>query len=181
MRALWTDADPSVRLVPRSFCALLARHLLRKCPLEESELVWLQEVMGKPSNTIYNSLDGIAKARADTINLDSYVHGVLSYITEDLTLRDTITFMDTLATLAGAGSQSTFRRDVLDEGISSLVQRAEEGNRHLLEVVGKLSRIYDAVFPSDASGPRIPNYPNQQGDIHGTLELNSKISMATYV
>jgi hypothetical protein len=183
MRALWADADPSVRLVSRSFCALLARHLLRKCPLEESELVWLQEVMGKPSNTIYNSLDGIAKARADTINLDSYVHGVLLYNTEDLTLRDTITFMDTLATLAGAGSQSTFRRDVLDERICSLVQRAEleEGNRHLLEVVGKLSRIYDAVFPSDASGPRISNYPNQQGDIHGTLELTSKISMATYV
>ena len=179
MRALWEDADPSVRLISRSFCALLARHLLRKCPLEESELAWLQNVMGKPSNTIYNSLDDVAKV--DTMNLDSYVYGVLSYDTDDLTLRDAIVFMDTLATLAGAGSQATFRRDILEEAISSLAQRAEEGDHRLLEVVGNLSKIYDAVFPSDASGARIPNYPNQQGDVHGKIEFNSRISMSTYV
>ena len=179
MRALWIDADPSVRLISRSFCALLARHLLRKCPLEESELAWLQDVVGKPSNTIYNSLDDVAKA--DTMNLDSYVYGVLSYNTDDLSPRDVTSFIDTLATLAGAGSQATFRRDVLEEGISSLAQRAEEGDRRLLEVVGRLRKIYDAVFPSDAPGSRIPSYPNQQGDVHGTIELNSRISMSTYV
>ena len=176
MRTLWTDADPSVRLISRSYCALLARLLLHKYPLEESELAWLQDVMGRPSNTIYNSLGDVAKV--DTMNLDSYVHGVLSYNTGDLTLRDATIFMDTLATLAGAGSQATFRRDVLEERISSLVQRAEEGDRRLLEVVGNLSNIYDAVFPSDASRSRIPNYPN---DVYGTIELNSRISMTTYV
>lgn len=176
LRALWTDADPSVRLLSRSYCALLARHLLRKYPLEQSELAWLQDVMGRPSNAIYNSLGDVAKV--DGMNLDSYVHGVLSYDAGDLALRDATIFMDTLATLAGAGSQATFRRDVLEEGISSLVQRAEEGDRRLLEVVGKLSEIYEAVFPSDASASRIPNYPN---DVHGTIELNSRISMTTYV
>ena len=179
MQVLWTDVDPSIRLISRSFCALLARHFLRKYPLEESELAWLQEVMGESSNTIYNSLNDTA--RAGTMNLDSYVCGVLSYNADDLTLRDAIIFMDTLATLADVGGQATFRRDVLEEGISSLVQRAEEGDRRLLEIVEKLSRIYDAVFPSDASGPRIPNYPNQQGDAHGKIELNSRISVTTYV
>ena len=179
MQALWTDADPSIRLISRSFCALLARHFLRKYPLEESELAWLQEVMGESSNTIYNSLNDAA--RAGTMNLDSYVCGVLSYNADDLTLRDAIIFMDTLATLADVGGRATFRRDVLEEGISSLVQRAEEGDNRLLEVVEKLNRIYDAVFPSDASGPRIPNYPNQQGNVHGKIELNSRISVTTYV
>jgi len=60
------------------------------------------------------------------MNLGSYVHGVLSYNTDNLALRDATIFMDTVATLAGAGSQATFRRDVLEEGISSLVQRAED-------------------------------------------------------
>jgi hypothetical protein len=179
MRALWTDADPSVRLLSRSYCALLARHLLRRQhPLEQSELAWLQDVMGRPSHTIYNSLGDVAKV--DAMNLDSYVHGVLSYDVDDLALRDATTFMDTLATLAGAGlgGQASFRRDILEEGISSLVQRAEGGDRRLLEVLGNLSKVYDAVFPSDASGSRIPNYPN---DVHGTIELNSRISMTTYV
>jgi hypothetical protein len=47
MRVLWADADPYIRIISRSICALLARHLLRKHPLEESELAWLQDVMGK--------------------------------------------------------------------------------------------------------------------------------------
>jgi hypothetical protein len=52
MRPLWADTDPHIRIISRSICALLARHLVRKQPLEEPELAWLQEVIGKSSNTI---------------------------------------------------------------------------------------------------------------------------------
>jgi hypothetical protein len=143
MRAFWADADPSIRLVSRSICALLARHLLRKYPLEQSELAWLQDVMGKPSNTIYNSLDDIA--RVDNMNLDSYVYGVLSQDSGDISLQEATIFMNTLAILASASSQIAFRREVLEEGISSLMKRAEEDD-HLLEIVEKLRKIYKAVF-----------------------------------
>jgi Family of unknown function (DUF6535) len=144
MRALWADTDPSIRLVSRSICALLARYFLRKYPLERSELAWLQDVMGKPSSAIYNSLDDLAKA--DTMNLDSYVYGVLSHDTDDLPIEEATIFMDTLAILASAGSQVTFRRSVLEVGIFSLMKRAEEEDGHLLDVVEKLRRIYQAVF-----------------------------------
>lgn len=144
MRALWADTDPSIRLISRSICALLARYLLRKYPLEQSELAWLQDVMGKPSSTIYNSLDDLAKA--DTMNLDSYVYSVLSRDTGDLPIEEATIFMDTLAILASAGSQATFRRSVLEEGISSLMKRAEEEDGHLLDVIGRLHGIYQAVF-----------------------------------
>ena len=181
MRALWADTDPAIRLVSRSICALLARHLLRKDPLEESELAWLQDVMGKPSNTIYNSLNDLAKA--DVMNLDSYVYGVLSHDADDLPVKEATIFLDTLAILACAGSQVTFRRDVLEQGISSLMRRAEEEDCRLLEVVGKLCRIYEAVFkfPSASSGLQIADYRNYQGDGCGTIPLNSRILSSTYV
>ena len=124
MRALWADTGPAIRLISRSIYELLARHLLHKDPLEESELAWLQDVMGKPSNTIHNSLHDLAKA--DAMNLDSYVYGVLSHDADDLPVKEATIFLDTLAILACAGDQVTFYRDVLEQGISSLMRWAEE-------------------------------------------------------
>jgi hypothetical protein len=179
MRALWADTGPAIRLVSRSIYALLARHLLRKDPLEESELAWLQDVMGKPSNTIHNSLHDLAKA--DAMNLDSYVYGVLSHDADDLPVKEATIFLDTLAILACAGDQVTFRRDVLEQGISSLMRRAEEEDCRLLEVVGKLCKIYEAVFkfPSAPSGPQIADYTKYQGDGCRTIPLDSRILSST--
>jgi hypothetical protein len=146
MRVLWADDDPSIRITSRSICALLARHLLRKNLLEESELAWLQDVMGKSSNTIFNSLDDLPMV--DSMNVDSYVYGVLSQQTDDLPVKHATLFMETLAILASAGSQVTFQKGILERGISSLIQRAEgqDYHGHLREVVGRLRRVYETVF-----------------------------------
>ena len=167
MRGLWTDADPYIRITSRSVCALLARHLVRKYPLEESELAWLQDVMGKPSNTVFNSINNLAKA--DAMNLDSYVYGVLAHQTVDLPVRIATVFMETVAILASGGSQAAFRRSFLEGGISSLMQRAEEQEDGLHEVVGRLHRVLEIVFPSAAKEQRISNNLTWQGDGHGTL------------
>jgi hypothetical protein len=120
--------------------------------------------MGKSSNTIFNSLDNLAKA--DSMNLDAYVYGVLSHQTVDLPTGVATFFMEMVAILASAGSQATFRRSVLEGGISSLMQRAEEQEGDLREVVGKLRRVLETVFPSAAQEPRISNSLNRQGDGH---------------
>ncbi|KAI0276870.1 hypothetical protein BGY98DRAFT_1097873 [Russula aff. rugulosa BPL654] len=126
MRPLWADTDPHVRIVSRSICALLARHLVRKQPLEEPELAWLQEVMGKSSNTIFNSLDDISKA--DSMNFDSYIYGVLGNQMVDPPAKAATFFMEMVATLASSESQAAFRRSVLERRISesSLMRRAGE-------------------------------------------------------
>jgi len=146
MRALWADSDPSIRLVSRSICALLARHLLRKYPLEEPELAWLQDVIGKPSNTIFNSLDNLSTV--DSMNLDAYVYGVLSPQTDDLPIRQATSFAETVTILTSTGSEVVFHRFSVEGGISSLLRRADEQDTCLREVAGKLHRIYDGVFPS---------------------------------
>jgi hypothetical protein len=147
MRTLWTDSDPSIRITARSICALLARRLLRKYSLEESELAWLQEVLGKSSNTIFNSL-GITSI--DSMNLDAYVYGVLSHQTEDLSYEQAGSFVATLIILTNAGSESHFRLDNLEGGISALIQRADEQDGHQREVVENLHRAYEQVFPRPA-------------------------------
>ena len=98
MRPLWADTDPDIRIVSRSICALLARHLVRKQRLEESELAWLQEVMGISSNTIFNSLrlDDISKA--DSMIFDSYVYDVLSNQMVDPPAKAATVFMEMVAT-----------------------------------------------------------------------------------
>ena len=78
MRPLWADKDPYICVISRSICALLARHLVRKQSLDVSELAWLQEVIGKSSNTTFNSLRVDDIPKADSMNFDSYIYGVLA-------------------------------------------------------------------------------------------------------
>ena len=171
MRVLWADTDPYIRIISRSICALLARHLVRKQPLEASELAWLQEVMGKSSNMIFNSLDNLAEA--DLMNLDSYVYGVLAQQVVDLPVGVATIFMEIVAILASAGSQATFRRSIFEGGILSLMQRAEEQEGGLREVVGKLRRVLETVFPSPAQEPRTSNNQNRQGYVQGSIQMIS--------
>ena len=141
MRELWADTDPSIRLISRSICALLARRLLRKPQLEQSELAWLQDVIGKPplANTTYDALNNLPTL--DSMNLDAYICGVLFGQTDDLPIDQATPFMKTLTILSSGGS--TPEIVALEGGITAFIQRADEQNNCLREVVGRLCRIYD--------------------------------------
>jgi hypothetical protein len=174
MRPLWADTDPHIRIISRSICALLARHLIRKQPLEESELAWLQEVMGKSSNSIYNSLEDISKA--DSMNFDSYIYGVLANQMVDPSAKASACFVEMVAILGSSGSQAAFRRSVLESRISesSLIRQlgAEVQEAESNEVIGRLHRVFETVFPSVEQEPRISNNPNRRRtDGRGTIQL----------
>jgi len=73
MQELWIQQDPITHMTARSICALLARHLIRKGRLEDSELVWLKNVMEKLSGM--KSIPLHNPGLMDTINLDAFVYG----------------------------------------------------------------------------------------------------------
>ena len=150
MRSLWVDADPSIRVTSRSICALLARHILRKSPLHESEVAWLEDVLGESSNAIYNSLQDVSAV--DDMNVDSFVYGVLSHSTEDLPVAEATSFVDTLAILMNAGSKTALRRSIFEGDFTRLLRRAQKKD-HLCAIVDKLRRISEAMFPSAAPKP----------------------------
>ncbi|KAI9432018.1 hypothetical protein H4582DRAFT_1135686 [Lactarius indigo] len=147
MRSLWSDEDPTIRVRSRSICALIAKHILHKDRLRESELTWLQNVLGESSNAIYNSLEN--PSVVDNMNIDSFVYAVLSH---DLPAVQTTSFVDTLAILMGVGEKTDTRIGSFRMGFSRLLQRAETDD-HLREVADKLRRIYEAMFPSAAPEP----------------------------
>jgi hypothetical protein len=150
MRTLWADSDPSIRLVSRSICALLARQLLRKHRLEQSELAWLQDVIGEPSNTIFNSLGNLPTV--DYMNLDAYVYDVLSRQTDDLPVKQATFFAETVTILTSTGSVR----------ISGLLRRADEQDSRLREVVGQLRRIYPQPRPES----QISNNPHRHNIVY---------------
>ena len=158
MRSLWTDGDPSIRIISRSICALLARYLLRKDRLEGWELAWLQNVMGKSSHTILNALAN--RATVDSMNLDAYVYGVLSRQTDDLSIRQARSFMSTLKILTITGTDFSLRRSAMqaamERGIIALIERADSQDNRLREVVGKLRRISEEIFSSPAPDQQAP-------------------------
>ena len=103
MRPLWADRDPAIRVTARSICALFARQLLRQRQLGEEELSWLQEVMDKPANTIFNEHNN--RAGADSMNADAFVDGVLSHQRDDFCRTYlAISFKDTLMVLMNMNS-----------------------------------------------------------------------------
>ena len=147
MRVLWADSDRSICVTARCICALLARNLLRKSPLEQSELAWLQDVMGKPSNTIYNHLHSLATV--DDMNVDSFVYGVLSDQTDDLPIMQTASFIETLAIIVHPGSQIVIRREIFADQVSSLILRLEQGDHEDRDnVVDKLRNVYQGLLPT---------------------------------
>ena len=156
MRSLWDDTDPSIRIISRSICALLARHLLRKHQIEERELGWLQNVMGKPSHAIYNALAN--PATVDSMNLDAYVYGVLSHQTDDLSARQARSFMSTLTILTSTGTDIAIRWSAAQGEITALIARADEQDNRLREVVGKLRRVLEGAFTSPTPDQRISFY-----------------------
>ncbi len=129
MRPLWADGDPAIRVTARSICALFARQLLRQHQLGEGELSWLQEVMDKPSNTIYNALND--RARVDSMNVDAFVDGVLSH-QRDLPDVQAISFQETLMVLTSTNTngQAPVHTDTFEEWLPYYIRRIEQENDH---------------------------------------------------
>ena len=148
MRALWNDADDSIRITSRSICALLARQVVRKQRLEAEDLLWLQEVTG-------NSLNAILEADVtirDQMNFKSFVHGVFSNHVSHLSTKDATSFNEILAILLGVKTYdhdyfTTLRwKNRLSEEIRRIQRYDPEGG---FEVFDRLR----LVFPSLPSLP----------------------------
>ena len=151
MRPLWTDNDPAIRVTARSICALFARQLLRKPYLESGELLWLQEVMDRQSNTIFERSN---LAMVDSMNADTFVNGVLSYQIGNLPDVQETSFKETLEILMRTNS---LRNDIFEEWLPSLIRRVQEedGYRNRDNVVDSLRRMSSSAtgaLQSQASG-----------------------------
>ena len=156
MRPLLVDGNTAIRVTARSICALLARHLLRKNPIEQSELAWLQDVMGQSSNTIYNQLDN--RTEVDNMNVDSFVYGVFSDRMGDLPIIQETSFTETLAILLNSGSLNAFRRETFENQLSFLIRRVEEGDHAARDnVLDKLRRMFRGFLPTAGQQPQASN------------------------
>ncbi|KAN0130500.1 hypothetical protein V8E53_011586 [Lactarius tabidus] len=152
MRTLWADTDPAIRVTSRSICALLARSILLTSPPRGSGLVWLCHVLRQLPNTIYKAHNSKDISTLDNMNVDSFVHGVLSNEPDDLPPESLKIFVDTLAILMNAEDRTAIRRRPFEKGLSELLRRVEDGR--LSEVADKLRRISEAMFPSTDSEPK---------------------------
>jgi hypothetical protein len=161
MRELWAHGDPTIRMTARSICALLAKPLLHKDSwlLGQPELAWLQDVLGELSTTIYSQLGDYTVL--DNMNIDSFVYGVFSHQTgySDLPSTQATSFIETLAILMSSGTRLTdVRRETFDVKFESLIRRVEAGShQHRDNIVDKLRRIFQDVFPSAVPPQQAPN------------------------
>jgi Family of unknown function (DUF6535) len=155
MRPLWADREPAIRVTARSICALFARRLLREPQLGEGELSWLQEVMNKPSNTIFNEHNN--RARVDSMNVDAFVDGVLSYQRDDLPNVLAISFKDTLMVLMNTHSLASVHADTFEEWLSYHIRRIEQENdrQDRDNIVDRLRRM-SSTSTTGTSRPQSP-------------------------
>ena len=155
MRPLWADRDPAIRVTARSICALFARQLLRQNQLGEGELSWLQEVMDKPSNTIFDEHNNLA--RVDGMNADAFVDGVLSYQRDDLPNVLAVSFKDTLMVLMSTNSGASAHTDTFEESLSYHIRRRieQENDRQDRDnVVEQLRRMSSSTTVTGTSRPQ---------------------------
>lgn len=146
MRTLWIDSDPAIRVTSRSICALLAKYLLlRQHHPEESELAWLENVIGQFPNSSVNLLDNLVTV--EHTNLKSYVYGVLSNQSNDLPAKHATAFAETLAILMNAGGPAALSKDIFEEQLFAFIQRTEnDDHQHRDEVVGRLRDIFRGLL-----------------------------------
>jgi Family of unknown function (DUF6535) len=140
MRMLWADNDPVIRVTSLSISALLAKHFLREHP---PDLAWLlEDVLGEPRTDL---------ATVDTMNIDSFVYGVLSSNQSDSDnsfLNDQV-FVETLLILMIPEGQTTLPKSVLGEELSALIQRAGQEGHRLHDLLPKLHDVFEHFFPPD--------------------------------
>ncbi|KAI0304239.1 hypothetical protein BC826DRAFT_218504 [Russula brevipes] len=147
MREMWANADIATRVMSRSICALLARHLLHRQRLEESELGWLHDVTGEPANTIFNAIGDTAKV--DHMNLKAFAYGVLSHQQGDLPVEHARSFTKTLAILMDAGSQIPFNRTRFQEQLFALIERFRRDDPQDGDgVIARLCSMFQDFLPA---------------------------------
>ena|SRR6266702_6752319 len=141
MRSLLADKDPTICVTSHSICALLARHILHKYPPRDSGLAWLQDVLGQPSNTIYNALENLGTVDMTRLFMASF------HIRRATFRLRRPSFVDTLAVLMRTGSETAIHRGAFEGGLSEFLRRAEIED-HLREVPDKLCRISEVISPT---------------------------------
>jgi hypothetical protein len=179
MRALWADTNPAIRVTARSVCALLAKRLVRKDPLEQPELAWLGNVIAKPSNTIYDQLKRDDFAALDNMNIDAFVcmwPPFTPHQTEDLPSMQETAFADThIAILMNSGTWTALNREVFKARLSSLISRVgqpkelegpeDRSNR----VVDQLRRMFQIFFPADDTATTSVELPSPKPGVTSVM------------
>jgi hypothetical protein len=148
MQAMWADSDAGIRVTSRSICALLARCVLRRSLLGDSEHDWLQAVTGVSPNAI-------STAARNRINLKAFVYGVLAHRGGNLPAEHATSFTKTLAILMTpeAEVQSSFDRTKFQNRLSDLiVQIEQDATTGSTEVVEKLRRMFKDFLPVPTPG-----------------------------
>ncbi|KAI0266156.1 hypothetical protein BC834DRAFT_969661 [Gloeopeniophorella convolvens] len=148
MKALFTDKDPAIRVIARCICALLARLIPRAHPFDAAQLAWLSGILDVQSNSMYGAASDIRLF--DEMNVDAFVHGVLSYQPMDvLPIKQAMSFVETLFVLLDAGSNADF-----EIKFGGLIRRAERHDR-LRHVLVPLGEIFYGLFPVTMPTPSI--------------------------
>ena len=119
--------------------------------LDGPELTWLQGVTGQPSNTIYNCLGD--RDTLDRMNLKSFVYGVLSPQTGELSTEHAASFTTTLATLMGAGTQAPFDLPIFSTGLVNLIGWMEDDGNGGSIAANALRQMYESILQPSATAP----------------------------
>jgi len=114
---------------------------LDKYPPRDSGLAWLQDVLGQPSNTIYNALENLGTVDMTRLFMASF------HIRRATFRLRRPSFVDTLAVLMRTGSETAIHRGAFEGGLSEFLRRAEIED-HLREVPDKLCRISEVISPT---------------------------------
>jgi hypothetical protein len=158
MRALRNDDDNSICITSRSICALVARQVVRKQPLNGEDLRWLQEVTGSSSNEI---LEANATVR-DQMNFKSFVFGALPNHVTDLSTEDAISFNETLAILLGIRTDDHIYfttpewHNRLSEEVGRIQQYDPVGGREVFNRLHLILPSLPAAPPPRAVPPPLP-------------------------
>lgn len=105
-------------------------------------LVWLQHVLQQQPNAIFKK----THKEISTLNINSFVRGVLSNEPDDLLPEPAECFVDTLAILMDAEHRTIIHRHPFEKGLSELL--AEPLVNSDDKVAEKLRKISEAIFPT---------------------------------
>ena len=154
MEALLRDSDNFIRTAFCSICALVARKVVRKSQLGETDLKWLQEVTGESPDAIL----GASVTVRDQMNFKAFVNGVLTERSpiprREFSAEDTALFKETLEILLNERTNNTLNfQNQLSEEIERIHEFDPADGRN---VFGKLHAIYPSLvapYPTVAPSP----------------------------
>ena len=150
MQLLWDDMDDSIRMTSRSICALVAKQVVRKQPLNEVDRSWLEEVTGESPNSILEAEANVTVL--GHMNFISFVNGALpdQETYRDLSAEDATSFNETLAILLDvtANRHDYFTNPGWETRLSEEVERMQEHDPEgASEVFDKLRLVFPSLPP----------------------------------